>query len=518
MSNPNAILPAILFLMFASLAAIDAQEPQFKPIFDGQTLRGWEGDESVWRVEEGAIVGESTTEKPLDHNEFLIFESPVDDFELKLKFRITGDQTANSGIQIRSAIVDGHMSGYQADIDVIGKYLGAIYDENSPRKMLAGPGQSIAIDRDGVRHNKPDAATESADLLKVGAFNEYTVTCAGHDITVSVNGMVTSRLKDYEVNAFDRSGLLALQVHGGTPVKIEFKDIQLMRLPLDPGQKKVVFLAGGPSHKSGTHEHNAGCILFEKCLTELSEAGAPSPVVTARYWKDWPTDPTAFDNADTVVIYCDGGRKHFIHEDGELLESMMQKGTGLICIHYGVEIPKGPSASRLLQWIGGYFETDWSVNPHWTANFESLPDHPVANGVKPFTLKDEWYYHMRFVPEMSRVQPILVAMPPAESLEREDGSHSGNPEVRKAVLEEKQPQVLAWAFTRGDGKGRGFGFTGGHFHAGWQNDNMRKLILNAILWTAHADVPKDGVESATPTDKEMQQHIDDAPRRKKKTP
>ena len=132
----------------------------------------------------------------------------------------------------------------------------------------------------------------------------------------------------------------------------------------------------------------------------------------------------------------------------------------------------------------------------------------MTRGVSPFEIKDEWYYHMRFVPEMSRVTPLLTALPPKSSLSRPDGPHSGNPDVRKAVLENKQPQHMAWAFTRGDGKGRGVGFTGGHFHYNWQHDDFRKLVLNAIVWSAHVDVPNDGVPSKTPDKKEIEANQD----------
>ena len=155
---------------------------------------------------------------------------------------------------------------------------------------------------------------------------------------------------------------------------------------------------------------------------------------------------------------------------------------------------------------GGYFEADWSVNPHWDAKFEKLPDHPITRGVQPFEMNDEWYYHMRFRDGMKGVTPILVALPPASSLSRPDGHHSGNPAVRKAVLENKTPQVMAWAAERAGG-GRGFGFTGGHDHWNWGDPNFRKLVLNAILWTAGLDVPSTGVESQVSA-AELKQNLD----------
>lgn len=160
----------------------------------------------------------------------------------------------------------------------------------------------------------------------------------------------------------------------------------------------------------------------------------------------------------------------------------------------------------MLGWIGGYFETDWSVNPHWTARFETLPDHPITRGVDPFEVKDEWYYHMRFLPQMTGIVPILSAHPPKQTLSRPDGPHSGNPHVRKAV-EGGESQHVAWALDRPDG-GRGFGFTGLHFHDNLGNDDFRKLLLNAIVWTAGATVPEGGVASPTPTQDELEANQD----------
>ena len=132
-------------------------------------------------------------------------------------------------------------------------------------------------------------------------------------------------------------------------------------------------------------------------------------------------------------------------------------------------------------------------NPHWTANFSKLPKHPITRGVKPFKANDEWYFHMRFAPGMKGVTPILSDVAPAATMRRGDGAHSGNPHVRKTVAA-GVPQHVAWAFERENG-GRGFGFTGGHNHLNWGDDDFRKTVLNAIVWVAKAKVPKDGVSS-----------------------
>ncbi len=172
----------------------------------------------------------------------------------------------------------------------------------------------------------------------------------------------------------------------------------------------------------------------------------------------------------------------------------------------------GKGSLEFKNWLGGYFEQYWSVNPHWEANFKELPKHPISNGVQPFSTNDEWYYHMRFREGMQRVIPILTDLPPEATTQRGDGSHGGNPEQKREVLQEKKPQHMAWAIEREDG-GRGFGFTGGHFHRGWANDNQRKLVLNAILWTAKADVPEGGVTSKV-SEEDMQQNLDPKPAKK----
>jgi len=244
-------------------------------------------------------------------------------------------------------------------------------------------------------------------------------------------------------------------------------------------KKKIVFIAGRKSHGYGAHEHNAGCILLARRMSEL-------PNVETQVFKsgEWPK-PEVLEGADSIVIFCDGGGGHVAMKHLDELEKLMKKGKGLACLHYGVEIPKGKPGDCLKEWTGGYFETHWSVNPHWVAEFTE-------------------YYHMRFKDNMEGVTPIMSAIPPKETLNRKDGAHSGNPHVRKTA---GQPQHLLWIVERPDG-GRGMGFTGGHYHWSWGDDNFRTAVLNGIAWITKIDIPKGGIPSETPTLTELKEDQD----------
>jgi type 1 glutamine amidotransferase len=284
--------------------------------------------------------------------------------------------------------------------------------------------------------------------------------------------------------------------------KLLFAVLLAATLPAFGADKKIVFLAGKPSHRSGEHEHRAGCLLLQECLKHVP--GVTSVV----YSNGWPTDAKAFAGAATVIVYCDGGGGHTLLQEERLktIGALLEQGTGLACLHYGVEPTIAKGQKEFLDWIGGAFEINWSVNPHWVADFQQLPDHPISRGVKPFQMNDEWYFNMRFREGMKGVTPILSAVPPASTTNRSDGPHSGNPTMRELVAR-SEPQHVAWAAERPDG-GRGFGFTGGHFHKNWGDDNMRKLVLNAILWTAKVEVPPNGVESKV-TEEQLQANLDD---------
>ena len=264
---------------------------------------------------------------------------------------------------------------------------------------------------------------------------------------------------------------------------------------------KIVLIAGKPSHGPGDHEHNAGMMLVQKCLNE-----AMPDVETVLVKGGWPKDEEIFEGAKAVVIFADGGGGHPAIQESRLItmQQLMEKGVGLVLLHYAVEVPKGEPGDRWKDWIGGYYESGFSTNPHWTAVFESLPKHPITRGVKPFHVKDEWYYNIRFRPDMKDVTPILVAKPDDEARAGATSSPRG---PYKHIVEAKgRDEVVAWAVERPDG-GRGFGFTGCHNHKNWANTEFRKLVLNAIVWAAKLDVPENGVSSQV-SEEEIKQNLD----------
>ena len=498
---------ALFFLAAVPLVA-RANDVGFVSIFNGTNLDGWEGKPEFWSVKDGAIVGETTAEKPTKGNTFLIWrQGNVDDFELMLRYRLTG---GNSGVQYRSKDYgDSVVGGYQGDFEAGKTYSGILYEERG-RGILAKRGERVTIAADGTKTmGEPIGKAEDLQkMIKEGDWNEYRIVAQGPKLSHFINGQLMSETIDDQTDKRVAEGILALQLHTGPPMKAEFKDIRLKRLKLADGRKKLVLVAGRPSHASGEHEFRAGVKLLEKCL----EAGSPQ-ILPAAYDGGWPADPTAFDNADAIFFFADGGGGHPVLQSGRLaqIDALAKRGVGVACLHYAVEVPKEKGGPEFLNWMGGYFEPHWSVNPHWMlAQTELAADHPITRGVKPFETQDEWYYHMRFREPPTGVTAILSAVPPDATRERPDGPHGNNPTVRAG---KGAREVLAWAYERPDG-GRGFGCTGAHFHKNWANDDFRKLMLNALVWTTGLDVPADGLSSGVSAE-DLAANLDDKTPKKK---
>jgi type 1 glutamine amidotransferase len=277
--------------------------------------------------------------------------------------------------------------------------------------------------------------------------------------------------------------------------------------------KRIVIIAGKASHGPGQHEFRAGSMLLQKAM-----AGVPGVNVQV-YTNGWPSkmvegkpvdDSTLLENADAIFIYADGGRGNpAIQGDRQkVIDALAAKGVGLGFGHYGVEVPAGPPGDAMHKWIGGYYETNFSVNPMWKPMFEKLPSHPVTRGVGPFGNHDEWYFNMRWTADPAlkkRITPILVSTPSDEV--RKGPYVSPRGPYDHIIADSGKAETMMWVYERPDG-GRSFGFTGGHTHTNWGDPNQRKVVLNALLWIAKVNVPPGGVADKI-TAEDLTTNLDD---------
>ena len=280
---------------------------------------------------------------------------------------------------------------------------------------------------------------------------------------------------------------------------------------------KIVLVAGKPSHPPRMHEFNAGVQLMAECLKNV-------PNIDVQYvLNGWPEDESVFDNASAVIFFMDGGGRHeVVKEEGrrmKIVDQWASDGVGLGFMHFGVEVIADQAGEEFKRWIGGHYEHMHSCNPMWEPNFAVLPDHPITRGVNPFQIKDEWYFNMRFVGDMTgseakevegmKFVPILVATP-SEQVRNGPYVYPKGP-YPHIQASKGRAEAMMWTVERVDG-GRGFGFTGGHFHDNWKNDDFRRVVLNAVLWTAHTAVPTNGVESSV-SDELLNANLDPKNRR-----
>lgn len=255
--------------------------------------------------------------------------------------------------------------------------------------------------------------------------------------------------------------------------------------------KRIILLAGPDSHQYGAHDHRGVARVLAHGLNE-STLAVQGMILDG----GWPRDESVLQSADAIIIASDGLEGHVLNKSNrDTLNALHSAGVGLGFLHYACAVDKETLGNDLLRVAGGYYETHWSVNPWWTADFSALPDHPITRGVRPFSIHDEWYYHMRFRPDKTMVTPLLTAVPPERTRRGKDGPHSGNPHVRARVGMEEH---VAWAAENQTG-GRGFGFTGLHDYWNLGHPEFRKLLLNACLWLTRAEVPAQGVSSPAMT-------------------
>jgi len=209
----KSLLAALMVALIPVPEAMSQGTRDAKPllIFDGKTFTGWEGNLTIFRIEDGAIVGGSLKDKIL-RNEFLCTTRVYGDFELRLKFKLLGGDTANAGVQFRTKrIPDNHeVSGYQADMGA--GWWGALYDESRRNKVLIGPNQE-----------------KMKDVVKAAEWNDYVIRAEGPHIQLWMNGVQTV---DYVENdaSIESRGVICPQIHAGPPSEAWYKDITIRDL------------------------------------------------------------------------------------------------------------------------------------------------------------------------------------------------------------------------------------------------------------------------------------------------
>jgi type 1 glutamine amidotransferase len=272
-----------------------------------------------------------------------------------------------------------------------------------------------------------------------------------------------------------------------------------------PGPK-IVFIAGPCQHPPGTHEAAAGARLAKHCVVHAENI---SPV-RAQLLYDWPKDERVLDDAATIVFIGDIFPPERMDNPDRIkskLASLMDKGCGIVCLHYATGL-RGEHVAEdgdhpLLHWLGGYFATGGCTHHRSTTKVCTstvVPadgDHPALRGWKAFTFDDEPYWNNYFGKDgmASNVTPLATAMLPPEDPKKE---------------------VVAWAVQREDG-GRGAGIVLPHYFRSWRIEDLRRLVLNSICWTAKVDVPPEGVKSSLPDlDVFKPDSVEPRPRPKKK--
>lgn len=228
------------FILIALAAASTLSQAEEKSLFNGKDLTGWKGQPEFWSVKDGAITGQSTKETPVKENTFLIWEGEVGDFELHFKYKVLdkdgkAEGGGNSGVQYRSKVVKPEysvVSGYQADFEVGKTYSGILYEEKG-RGILAQRGQKVVI-TDGAEPNKPKIevtgevgkSDEIQAAIKPAEWNDYVVIAKGGHLQHFINGKQTVDVTD-NTTVGAKTGIIALQLHAGPPMTVQFKDVVL---------------------------------------------------------------------------------------------------------------------------------------------------------------------------------------------------------------------------------------------------------------------------------------------------
>ena len=228
-------LAALVFAFAGQALAADLGKG-FKSIFDGKTLKGWNGDPKFWSIQDGAITGKTTKENPTKGNTFIIWEGKTGNFDLRLDYKIIG---GNSGIQYRSFKADGpdewRIGGYQADFEAGDTFSGICYGERFRGILsLRGKKTILTVGDDGKLKKEVEDFAKDADIakaIKKEDWNSYRIVARNFNLTHYINGVKTTQVIDRDRKTRRAEGLLALQLHAGPPMNVQFKNIRIKELP-----------------------------------------------------------------------------------------------------------------------------------------------------------------------------------------------------------------------------------------------------------------------------------------------
>ena len=234
----STLIASAVFITPAALVSAAGAEAGFQKIFNGKDLTGWQGHPKLWSVKGGAITGQTTPENPAKGNTFLIWTNgPVGDFELRCSYKLVPNNPvgfANSGVQYRSKVVDPAywvVGGYQADMEAGKKYSGILYEEKF-RGIMAERGEKIVYTKDCNKEvvGSLGKSEEIQAAIKPENWNDYVIIAHGNHLQHFINGHQTVDVTDDCESKRAMSGVLALQLHAGQPMTVQFKDLRIKKL------------------------------------------------------------------------------------------------------------------------------------------------------------------------------------------------------------------------------------------------------------------------------------------------
>lgn len=441
----------LLISLGISLGINGAEKYEYQSLFNGKNLEGWETNQFAGggevRVENGkieigtglALTGIKRKEAPFKINyEILVKAKKIegDDFFCGITFPVK---------ESHCTFIAGGWGGSLVGISSI----------------------------DGMDASENEA-TQYMKFEK-NKWYEIRIRVTESKIEAWINGekLINANIKGRRISM--RPGEIEDAAPFGISTYQTTSEIEAIKVrPVPAHIPKIAMIAGKKSHGPGEHEYEKSLKLLQQQFEKTFEF-----IDAQVFIEGWPFDQEKLLDADTIVLFTDGA-DHDEKNDPLLLGNrlkflgkQMDRGAGLVCLHYSLIVPADRGGKEFLQWVGGYF--DYETGPgenHWYSKIENRkfnvfpasPEHPICEGMKPMELTEEYYFKLRFADEHKKLTPIITFDPEKKDWE----------------------QVVGWTIERANG-GRGFGYTGGHYYKNFENPEIQEMLMKAILWTAHAE-------------------------------